>query len=156
MQTALLRPQPQVSVCWMIWLNYYLFILTAGRERCAGWAGLTFNEREQHTALSIYRLVWTETLYAYRDRSQARIIFSSMSVSVNLIIVTTIKNWNPDATPGWQDAPGEEGKERHWEIRQNLAGSPESYVYIKSWGNLSYKQKVHLFLWLIYNCLVSY
>ncbi len=107
---ALLCPQR----LWMIWLDYYLFKLTAGRERGVlgelGW--LITRERAAQYAVNLgfsrqKRSVLTETQVTQES-------FSALSIS------------------GWHDTPDEERKERHQKIRTKLACSPRSYIYMSS------------------------
>ncbi len=116
----------------MIWLDY-LFKLNAEREsgvllelgRLITW------ERAVRFAVNLSlsqqkRSVLVET--QVRQES-----FSALCLVVlTSVIVKTIKKLKSCTVPRWHGAPDEEGKERHREIRQKLAGSPESYVCITS------------------------
>ncbi len=115
----------QSDLCMLDDLSGLLFVWIdcSEREGCAGWARLTFNEREGHTAQSIYKFVSTETFCAYRDTSQTEIVFSSTSVSVNFCNCKVNQKLKYCAAPGGHDVPNEEW---HREICQKLACSPRS------------------------------
>ncbi len=95
------------------------------------WVNYDFQrDRVSGTLRCSFKLVSTETLCAYRDTSQTGIIFSSVSVSVSFCRVH--EKLKSCAAAGRHDAPAEEGKQKHREIREKLACSPGSDFYINS------------------------
>ncbi len=139
---ALFCPQLHSDLCMLDDLAGLLFVkLIAGKERGSlgelDWPLMRERDREREwrSALSVCELVWTETLYAYRDTCQAGIIFSSMCISVNFCNFKVHQKLK-----FWHRAPEEDGKQRHLDIHQKLVCSSRSY-YIKSWDEPRWSEK---------------